>query len=63
MLSRIRGTDIGIYLYDDDTELCEELIVGAGITVDAVFGTGFKGAADERTRTSSRLYQKASDTP
>ena len=48
MLSRIRGTDIGIYLYDDDTELCEELIVGADITVDAVFGTGFKGAADEK---------------
>lgn len=57
MLSRIRGTDIGIYLYDDDTELCEELIVGADITVDAVFGTGFKGAADEK---NARIFKAIS---
>ncbi|HAQ28353.1 MAG TPA: NAD(P)H-hydrate epimerase, partial [Ruminococcaceae bacterium] len=48
MLSRIRGTDIGIYFYDDDAELCEELIGGADIAVDAIFGTGFKGAANEK---------------
>lgn len=48
MLSRIREMDITFINYDEDKTKAERSIVSADIIVDAVFGTGFLGSADEK---------------
>lgn len=59
MLSRILEMDISFQNYDDDKAEAERSIVSADIIVDAIFGTGFKGAADEKF---SRIFKVMSQS-
>lgn len=59
MLSRIHEMDITFQNYDEDKNLAERTIVSADIIVDAVFGTGFRGSADEKF---SRIFKVMSQS-
>lgn len=54
MLSRIREMNIAFQNYDEDKTAAERSIVSADIIVDAIFGTGFRGTADEKF---SRIFK------
>jgi hydroxyethylthiazole kinase-like uncharacterized protein yjeF len=55
MYERLHGLPVEVLDYGRDRHRCTELIPQCGIIVDAVFGTGFRGSADD---TLSELFRR-----
>ncbi|MBQ6380092.1 MAG: NAD(P)H-hydrate dehydratase [Clostridia bacterium] len=60
MLERAESLDIRVYEYAAEPALCKEVIAQADLIVDCMFGIGYRGLADERTR---ELFEAVNASP